>query len=174
MLKCISFGNVFSNALLYEGRWDKACAFISLIGSESTVQGASATFNSKENLWFEEAEEKLRIVRHHRFEHYRTQTRKLAPHIMHSLIFPLGADDNIIIGRTQEEIKSRVLRKVQNQIPFMPEWREWLWQWITEEAPCYQSMQGHSILGGWLNINIQELKQAITDNMSHLKSLLEK
>ena len=171
MLMCKTFGNVYADAILYEKHWGtKPCVFLSLVGSESTVKGASAAFIENHTLFFGRDAE-LAIQRDVRFDAYRSKTRKLAPHITHTLIYPLEFSSHIVVGKNESELKQRLTKKVMQEIPFLSSWCEWLWSWA-EETQSFQPLEGHNILGGWIRIDYETLKGVISDNISSLRQLL--
>jgi hypothetical protein len=204
MITCKSFGNVFADAILYEPTWGtKPCVFLSLVGSESTVKGASAAFLENHPLYFmpsndqiEKLKEGLKnlygkiptweweskcrylqsikevfaVRRDARFDAYRSKSRRLAPHIIHAIIYPLDFSSHIVVGRDERELKSRLASKVMDEIPFLSEWGEWLWKWCmdTRSFEWLESLTGN-ILGGWVRIDYETLKSAISANIGELR-----
>ncbi len=171
MLMCKTFGNVYADAILYEKHWGtKPCLFLSLVGSESTVKAASASFIENYPLFFGQDAE-LAIQRDARFDAYRSKTRKLAPHITHALIYPLEFSSRIVVGKSESELTQRLTKMVVQEIPFLSSWCDWLWNWA-EETESFHPLEGHSILGGWIRIDYEILKEAISDSISSLRQLL--
>jgi hypothetical protein len=171
MITCKTFGNVYADAILHQKHWGtKPAVLLSLVGSESTVKGASAAFLESHTLFFGEDSE-LSIRRDSQFGSYRSKTRKLAPHITHTLIYPIDFSSHIVVGRDECELKRRLTQKVMESIPFLHQWSEWLWKWV-QETNSFQPLDGHNILGGWVNINYETLKGAISESISSLRQIL--
>lgn len=171
MIICKSFGNVFADALLFEKNFGtKSCVLLSLAGSESTVRGASAAFVEGHPLYFGD-NAGLSIRRDVNFPSYRIKTRRLAPHIIHTLIHPSDLSSHIVVGRDESELKRRLTERVMGEIPFLPEWSEWLWQWVYD-TESFQPIEGYNILGGWVRIDYEVLKGVISESISRLRKLL--
>ena len=168
MLTCKTFGNVYADVILRE-EFSSSCVLLSLVGSESTVRGASAAFLEDHTLYFGE-DARFGVRRSLRFDTYRLKTRRLSQNIIHSLIYPLDFSSHIVVGRDESEIKERLTRKVMEEIPFLPEWADWLWKWSidTHSFEPLETITG-GIIGGWVRIDYEELKSAISDNIENLR-----